>query len=337
MPSPVSARERLYASCRYLRHEKGLSIPDLQKTYSICRRTVFNWLATKPGGGDRPEEKPTGKRPKCSSDVEEVECRWMCEDVVRRQIDCVDMVRDWYGVTISHKTVSDILRRHDVTKKTVSYSFCEQEGRQENVRLFQETMQSVFKQTWAAMDGCEFYLNETPRFRYSKKGTPVVADRPKGRGDYYVLFLCIRSTPQDAEEHTPVVAWTVYPTYANAQRFKAFLERGIGSPPNLRKITRPRNRSVLNPVAQSRDKGKSKTKPGIVNAAGGPNDLISEDGSKGQAGPSSLVVRDRRVAAIAADAALAQRLQDAEIEDVAVHDVDIDRKWAITWSRFGRV
>ncbi|KXS13388.1 hypothetical protein M427DRAFT_33982 [Gonapodya prolifera JEL478] len=202
------------------------------KTFGVSRRTVFNWLATKPGDGSRPKKRPPGRSPKCSVDVKDEVCRWMTEDVGRRQVDCVDMVKERYGIDISQRTVANILKRHDVTRKTVSYSYCEQEGQQANVKHFQTTMQSLPKETWAAMDECGFYLNESPRFGYSKRGTPVVADRPKGRGDHYVLFLCIRYTPPGAEIRAPVVAWTLYRKYANAQRFQTFLERGVGSPYN---------------------------------------------------------------------------------------------------------
>ena len=224
--------KRLIESCWRLRHEHGYSIEALTVLYGVSQRTVYYWLSRH----DRPPvvrvpQRP-GRKPKCSHAVEQAVCEFMTEDIARRQLDAVAMAFERFGVRICQKTVSNILRRHDITRKAITYSFTEQEGWEPEVAAFQEVIRALPRESWAAMDESGFYLNESLRFRYSKRGTPVVADRPKGRGDHYVLFLCIRYTPKGASVRDAVVSWVVHKGYANAQCFQPFLADGIGSASN---------------------------------------------------------------------------------------------------------
>ena len=105
-----------------------------------------------------------------------------------------------------------------------------------------------------AMDESGFKLNESPRYGYSKKGTPSTSSKPNCFSANYSLLLAIRWTPPCSQNEppttdatvqealsraasvllspppvsrSPVVSWALTKSSVNAVRFQNYMQNGI--------------------------------------------------------------------------------------------------------------
>ena len=236
-----------------------MSACDLATVFEVHVSTVYRWLVKVLDAPVNPvQRRAPGRKRVCSPEAEDAVCRWMVEDPGRRQIDAVAMLRDVYRMNVSQQSVSNILRRHDITRKRMSFVNVTQRGHDEEVAAFQGEISQLPHQDWMAMDESGFNLDEAPCYGYSKRGTPAVASQSSRRGKHYSLLLTLRWSSQEdripprqtgegdsdvvaarlmhasrllrseVPPPRPVVAWALTDRSINAVTFQRYLAEAVG-------------------------------------------------------------------------------------------------------------
>ncbi|KXS15987.1 hypothetical protein M427DRAFT_56285 [Gonapodya prolifera JEL478] len=152
----------------------------------------------------------------------------MTTDPFPRQVDAVAMLKTRFGIVASQQTISNVLKRHDITRKRATFVYSEQKGRESQVAEFQRSMAMVQKEAWAA---CPAPLQDE-----------VVGAPGNGRHDVKGETSCtsvaeaLRKTgglltrePEPAQRFvSPIVSAKLAKGAVNAVVFQGFIRDGIG-------------------------------------------------------------------------------------------------------------
>ena len=125
-----------------------------------------------------------------------------------------------FHVRVTQQLVSRILHRRGRTKKKLTIEATEQFDHPERHLYFHALLKQVPDEELGAMDETSFWLNDGPRYGWSKKGKFAIVQRSRKRGTKLTLLLCIRMIPKN---ETCIVSYALHDGSMNSQKFLQFI------------------------------------------------------------------------------------------------------------------
>ena len=172
---------------------------QLSKAFRVSTRTIRRFL--KP----RPIPK-LGRKLKITGRTLSRLCLYALVKEGKTQKELAELVYQKTGERISQATVSQALKRKDITRKKPTYHYIEQSKHTDKIKEFFKTIVPALPQhRILALDECGFRLNEAPRFGYSEKGLRAVRRKPGKRGSNYTLIFSIQNVAEKGVIHYELI------------------------------------------------------------------------------------------------------------------------------------
>ena len=196
-----------------------LTPQQISNVLNVKTSTVYNYL--KLDDVDLFEFKPMGRQAVITNDAKEWITKQAMDQVTCSQQELATDASQRFGIPVSQQSVSLILQQNDITRKKLQVQAEEKDLKPWRHVQFHEQLLEVDHSCLGAMDESSFWINDGPRYGYSKKGKPATVKRSRARGTKVTLALCIRMVPEDG---SCVVGYAIYPKSMTAERFLHFLQ-----------------------------------------------------------------------------------------------------------------
>ena len=164
----------------------GIGVVESARALSVSRKTIQRWRAQGPGF---PCKMLRPQRRKLTPSQEEAVLAFVAERPGQFQDQIVEFVLRTFGIQISQQTVSNILKRNDVTRKRgsrVNNKCSVDKGMQ-----FLEEFRDLNTPLIASLDEMSVMLNLAPTHGYAPRGRRAVIPQPSRRTVSYMLTLVI--------------------------------------------------------------------------------------------------------------------------------------------------
>ena len=154
----------------------GIGVVESARFLGVSRKTIQRWRAQGPGF---PCKKIRPERRRLNSSQEEAVIKYVEEEPGQFQDRIVDFVLRTFGKKISQQTVSNILKRNDITRKRgtrVNMKYEPEKGMR-----FLEDLRGLATPLIASLDEMSVMLNPAPSYGYALRGRRAVIPQPSRR------------------------------------------------------------------------------------------------------------------------------------------------------------
>jgi len=190
----------------------------IAKSLNVDQATVYNYF--KLHDLDNHRVTTLGSAPRITTEVRDWICNASLDKVVCTQAELANEASEHFGVPVSRQSVSNILRNHGITRKRVTMQAEGQFQKLDRHLEFHRQLLQLPNGELAAMDESSFWLNDGPRYGWSRRGTAAFHVRSRNRGTKITLALCISMLPRNG---SCLVGYALYDKSMTSDKFLDFM------------------------------------------------------------------------------------------------------------------